>query len=107
MCEPLTTLRLESLDIKGTDSVRPVIDAAFSAADSTCCAMRKNAVSRAVFETARELGFRVAWGDVLNDEAPDFYIWPADSWKRETIRRHLEDHRASEIRARDLGTVAA
>jgi hypothetical protein len=103
MCEPLDTLRIETLDVPDSNAVRPIIDAAFEADRAvTCCLQRKNAVSRAVFEKARELGFRVAWGNVLDDDAPAFYVWPADTWKTSTVTGWLNENGAHAIRAQDL-----
>lgn len=107
MCDPMTTIRFEALDVSDSETVRPVIDAAFAAADTACCAKRQAAVSRAVFDTARAHGFRVAWGDFLNPDAPAFIVWPADTHKGHTIREHLAAVRANEIRAHDLPGVAA
>lgn len=107
MCEKMTGIRLEALDVdESAEKLRPVIDAAFAAADDACCATRKNAVSRAVFEAARDLGYRVAWGDVLATDGPDFYVWPVDTRHAYTVARVLEENRAHEITARDFRRMA-
>lgn len=107
MCDTCSRdkITLEVIDSRDMPpgTMQPVIDAAFAADKAaTCCLQRKNAVSRAVFETARELGYEVAWGDLLNPEAPDFYAWPNDTWRLTFIREYLDDHRAIRIYPKDF-----
>jgi hypothetical protein len=105
MCEPLETLRIEIIDSRNVEneSAQPIIDAAFAADQATtCCLDRKNAITRAVFEKARDLGFEVAWGDVLDQGAPKFILWPNDTWRLDFIRNYLDEHHATRIYPKDL-----
>lgn len=91
MCDKLENLRMELLDAREVpkDALQQVVQAAFDAQDSVCCSRRKNAMSLAVVEKAREFNLSVAWGDILDDEAPMFYLWPTDTWKTTTVSDYL------------------
>ena len=103
MCEPMRNLRIHAIDIADSATVvQPVIDAAFAASDAACCATRKAAVSRAVYEAARQANLRIAWGDVLNPDAPDYIVWPERTIHHHTVADVLSREHAHEIRARDL-----
>lgn len=109
MCDPIERFRFVHIDTRDvdTDEVKPIIDAAFTAQDSSCCAKRWNAISRAVFNTAQALGYDVAWGDVLKRDDEDgthFYLWRKDTIHTHTVQRILREEGGHQIHRRDLPT---
>ena len=108
MCDPIEELRFEHIDTRDSDPMdtKPIIDAAWKAQEESCCAKRWNAISRAVFDTATELGFNVAWGDVLkrdtDPEAVHFYVWPKTTIHTHTVSRILEENNAYLISPRSF-----
>lgn len=106
MCEIPDTLQFEAIGLgdNWNERVQPVIDAAFKAAEDTCCGKRKGAVTRAVFKAATEARLGIAWGSVLRkDDKPDYYVWPLDRRGiAHTVAEWLEREHANRITARDL-----
>ena len=107
MCDKIETLRFEHIDSRHAkpDAVRPIIDAAFKAQDESCCALRWNAIHRAAYAKATELGFGIATGDTIKrlDNDPDavhFYVWPANTIHKHTVARILEENNAHKMTGR-------
>lgn len=99
MCAPLENLRMELLDCRDVPegALKAVCQAAFDAQDTVCCTKRKNAMSLAVVEKAREFNLSVAWGDILDDEGPMFYLWPTDTWRTSFMADYLLQRHAIQI----------
>ncbi len=110
MCEPIQNLRMELLDAREVPegTLKQIVQAAFDAQDNVCCSKRKNAMSLAVVEKAREFDLAVAWGDILDPEAPMFYLFPANSkWHTHTINTLLEQAHAIKIDGKSVQSMRA
>jgi hypothetical protein len=109
MCELKQNLRMELLDAREVPKgqLEAVVKAAFDAQDTVCCSKRRNAMSLAVVEKAREFGLSVAWGDILDAEAPDYYLWPTDTWRTSFLRDYLEEKRALRIDGASVQSMRA